>query len=152
MVVLIAIIVGMHRNHTDIDGHVISQVLIARNKGSAIFILETDPTGNAVIYAIEILDRSYNGVRGVVGEDLNSHWNARSHLRVFIEEQLERDVFGQDGGWGRRVVNTVGTTVFGVNRRIRGCGIAFSCSRLMMCGLHGYQREGGNGGFYLCTG
>lgn len=94
----IIIIVGMNRNDTNIDGHIISQVLIARNKGCASFIFETNTTGSPIIYTIEVLDRSHNRVRRVMGKDLNSHWNARSYFWVFIKEQLERDVFGLKGG------------------------------------------------------
>jgi hypothetical protein len=57
------------------------------------FILEAHSTGSAIVDAIEIFDRSDDGIRGVMGVYLHAHWNPGPYLGVLIQEKLKGDVF-----------------------------------------------------------
>ncbi len=57
--------------------------------------------GWARIKAIEVLDRSHNGVGGIMGVNLNTHGQARTELRTLLEEKLKCDTLGSHSLLGR---------------------------------------------------
>lgn len=87
---------GRLLDNPDVDYHVVSEILISRNQSIALFVLETDSlrAGWARVQAIEILDRSDNGVRGIMRINLDTHGQARAVLRRICEEKLECDTLG----------------------------------------------------------
>jgi hypothetical protein len=58
------------------------------------FILEAHSTGSAIVDAIEIFDRSHDGIRSVMRVYLHAHRNPGPHLGVLIQEKLKGDVLG----------------------------------------------------------
>lgn len=88
----VAFTISLHRNHPNIDSHVIPQILESRDEGDAIFVLKTDTAGMIVIDAIEVLDRCYDGIGSVMRVDLHSHRYPSTNLGVLIKQQLESDI------------------------------------------------------------
>lgn len=86
--------VGMYRDYSNIDGHVVSQVLISRNESDAMLVFEADTTRSAFINTVEIFDGCHNRISSIVRKDLDSHGYPCSNLGVFIEEKFKGDVFG----------------------------------------------------------
>jgi hypothetical protein len=58
------------------------------------FILEAHSTSSAIVDAIEIFDRSDDGIRGVMRVYLHAHRNPGPHLGVLIQEKLKGDILG----------------------------------------------------------
>lgn len=90
--VFVAITIDLCRDDPHINGHVVSQILVPCNEGCPIFILEADAACDAVVDAVEILDRRHDRVRGVMRENLYSHGDSGSNFGVLVQEKFESDV------------------------------------------------------------
>jgi len=82
------------KNDSNIDRHVIPEVLVSSNEYVAIGILEVEPGGIALVEPVEIFDSGNDGLGGVVWEDLHLQWKSGPIICSAIEEQLERDCLG----------------------------------------------------------
>lgn len=80
-------VVRMLLNDSDVNHHVVAEVLVSRDQGIALLILEADSLGAcwAGVEAIEILDGCDDGVGGIMGIDLDSHRQARAIPRRVCE-------------------------------------------------------------------
>lgn len=135
---VIAIAVGVNRNHAHVDGHIVSQVLISGNECIPIFILEADAASSTIVDTVEVFHGGHNGVRRIMRVDLHSHWYPCSDFGVLIQQELEGDVLG-DGGAGRLLVRgRIPTAPIGVGVIIRRGGVPLSSSRLLV--LHSLHR------------
>lgn len=85
VVISIDIGVCLDGDNPDIDGHVVSQVLVSRYEGDAVFILEADTTGGTIIDTVEILDGRDNRISGVVRVYLNTHRDACPNFGILIQ-------------------------------------------------------------------
>lgn len=72
--------IAMARNDTHINGHVIPQVLVPRNKSVAILVFEAHAARRPFIDTVEIFNGRDDRVRGIMREDLYSHRDPRSNL------------------------------------------------------------------------
>ena len=88
----VAFPISLHRNHPHIDRHVIPQILESRDKRDAVFVLKTDTAGMVIVDAIEVLDRCYDGIGGVMRVDLHSHRYPSTNLGVLIQQQLKSHI------------------------------------------------------------
>ena len=73
------------RNNSNIDDHVVLEVLISRNECVPTVVLEADAVCGTFVKAVEVLDSSHNGVGGIVREDLHPHWQSCSMVGGAIE-------------------------------------------------------------------
>src|SRR5687768_14183581 len=62
-----------------IDDHLVMEVLIPGDQGIALVIFEADTHGDVLprIETIEVLHRRYDGVRGIMGVDVDTKGQAR---------------------------------------------------------------------------
>ena len=60
-------------DHSYINHHVVSEVLVSRNEGIALLVFEAHTLSSPFVEAVEVLDGGDDRVGGVMGEDLNSH-------------------------------------------------------------------------------
>ena len=98
---------------TNVDSHVIPQVLVPGDQSDSVFVFEADSTGGRFVYAVEILDRGDDGIGCIVRKDLDPHRDSSLGLGGIIQEQLKRHMLGRwrrrrglvghdvDLGWGR---------------------------------------------------
>jgi hypothetical protein len=63
------------------------QVIVGGDESVASRILEADPI--AIVDAVEVFDRSNNGLCGIMGVDDDSQGNARPCLGSLVKQELE---------------------------------------------------------------
>lgn len=91
------------RNDSNVDDHIILEVLISRNECVPMVILETDAVCGTFVKPVEILDSGHNRVGGIMGKDLHPHWQSCSMIGGTIEQQFECDVLRRGTGRGNTV-------------------------------------------------
>lgn len=85
---------------SNIDNHVMGEILVPRNQGGALVVLEDNTP--ALIQAIEVLDGCDDGVGCVVREDVDPHRQAGSVMGGLWKKQLETDMLGLRRFGGRQ--------------------------------------------------
>lgn len=96
---------GVVRNDSHVDNHVIAKVLIPCDKSVASIVFKADPLGGAFVKTIEVLDSGDNGIRRIMRKDLYSHRQSCSTASASIEQQLESDVLWGRCGWREAVMH-----------------------------------------------
>ena len=84
---------------SNVDGHVIPEILVSRNENVAVFVFKAESTRSTLIEAVEVFHGSDDGIGGVVWKNLYFKWKSRSVIRCAIEQQLEGYCFRS---WTRR--------------------------------------------------
>lgn len=74
-------------NTSHIHGGVVVKVIVGCDQSIASRILETDTI--AIVDAIEVFNRSNDGLCGIMGVDDDSQGNARPGLGSFVEQELK---------------------------------------------------------------
>ena len=62
------------RNDPNVDDHIVLKILVSRNECISTVVLKTDAVRGTFVKSVEILDGSYNRVRGIMRKDLYPHW------------------------------------------------------------------------------
>lgn len=75
---------------TNIDSHLVFEVLIERDHDFAQLVLEADP--EAIVQTVEVLHCANDGLRAVMRVDADSQWKAGAMLGAFGKEKLEGDI------------------------------------------------------------
>jgi len=100
-------------------------------------ILEANTAGSAIVNTVEIFNGGHNGVSGIMGKDLHSHWYPCSNFGVFIQQKLEGNILGDRVIGGLLVRSRIPTVSISVSMIVRRGGVPLSSSRLLMLyGLH----------------
>ena len=73
-------------DNPNIDNHANSEVVIAGDERVTMSIFEADPRKRFSVKAKEIFDGANDVLGSIVRVDLDGHWQARSVMRVSIEE------------------------------------------------------------------
>lgn len=80
------------RDDSNIDDHIVLEVLISRDECVPNVVLEADAVCGTFVEAVEVLDSSHNRVGGIMWKNLYPHWQSCSMIGGTIEQQLECDV------------------------------------------------------------
>lgn len=83
--IIVDIGICLDRNHSNINSHVVSKILIPSDEGYATFILKANTAGGAIVDTVEVLHSGHNRVRGIVRVDLNPHRNACPDFGVLVQ-------------------------------------------------------------------
>ena len=83
---------GVIRNDSNVDYHIVMEVLVSRNECVPTVVLEADAVCGTFVEAVEIFNSSHNRLGGIVRKDLHPHWQSCSMIGGTIEQQLECDV------------------------------------------------------------
>ena len=65
---------GVIRNDSNVDDHIVLEVLVSRNECVPTVILEANAVCGTFVEAVEVLNSSHNRIGGVVRKDLHPHW------------------------------------------------------------------------------
>ena len=65
---------GVIRNDSNVDDHIVLEVLVSRNECVPTVVLEADAVCGTFVEAVEVLNSSHNRIGGVVRKDLHPHW------------------------------------------------------------------------------
>lgn len=82
------------KSDSDIDRHIIPEVLVSGDEYTAICILEIEAGRIALVEPVKVLDSGNDGIRGVVRKNLHLQWKSGPIICSAIEEQLECDCLG----------------------------------------------------------
>lgn len=80
----VAFRIGVYWDHSNVDCHIVSQVLVPRNEGGAMLVLETDAAGSTLIDAVEILYGGHNRISCIMRVYLNAHGYPCPDLGVLV--------------------------------------------------------------------
>ena len=98
-------------DNTNINVHLIVEVLVSSNEGIAIAVLETY-TSAALIEAVKVLHSSDDGVCSIVWKYVYTHWEARTILGVVGHQKLESDMLWLHWSWcGHHILMDMGCTL-----------------------------------------
>ena len=93
------------RYDSDIDDHIILEILISCDKRISTVVFKADTVSSTFVKAVEVLDSSHNRVGIIMREYLHPHWQSCPMIGGTIEQQLECDILGRRTSRGE----TVGT-------------------------------------------
>jgi hypothetical protein len=107
---------------SDVDDHVVAEVLVPCDEGISILILKTNPlrSGRTGVEPIKVLDSGHNGVGSIMRVNLHTHGQARTILGGIHEQKLKCDVLGDhclSRRHGVRRRGSVGHAVSDMRRR-----------------------------------
>ena len=111
-------------NDSDVDSHIVLEILIPCNESIATLILETDPFGRSLVETVKVLNGGDNGVGSIVCPNLNSHRKPCSIVGTTIEEQLECDILWGWRYWRQAVAGRGILVIFAIRMIARRCRIA----------------------------
>jgi hypothetical protein len=107
---------------SDVDDHVVAEILVPCDEGVSILILKTNPlrSGRTRVKPIKVLYSGHNGVGSVMRINLHTHGQARTILGGIHEQKLKCDVLGDHCLSRRHAIRrrgSVGHAVSDVRRR-----------------------------------